>query len=402
MWSMSSKSVCGSFSMARRIAATALVAVIAGAGLAGCTIERSSNAAESTEMEEAVKDTPATISVKDGSTEVEPGVPVTVSTPAGLESVTMTNEDGKEVESSMNADGTEWTTAEPLGYGREYTVKAMTKLGTASFSTFTTVSPRLQMAGYISPAEDSEVGVAQAIMFSFDVAPQDRQAVQDAITVETSNDTEGGFYWLEPGRLIWRPKEYWQPGTSVTVNADLYGRDFGNGVYGEADVSTNFTVGEDVRTEVDNNTKTLTVYRNGEEVKSFKIALGRDGSFDTPNGTYVVGDQHNQKVMDSRTFGLSLDSGGYVTPVNYATQLSWSGIYVHSAPWAVWALGERNVSHGCINAKPEDAKWYLQNVKRGDPVEIVNTKGDTLPGTDGLGYWNIDWETIKAGNADEG
>ena len=357
--------------------------MLVGTALASCTLERSDAAVEA--EKEIVKDTPATISVKDGATEVEPGIPVKVNTPAGLSSVTMTNESGKEVKASFNDDRTEWTTAEPLGYGKTYTVKAMTKQGTATLASFTTVTPSLQMSGSVSPLEGSEVGVAQAVVFYFDVSPQDRQAVQDAITIETSNNTVGGFYWIEANKLIWRPKEYWEPGTKVTVKADLYGKDFGNGIYGQQDTETNFTIGEEVRTVVDNSTKTLTVYRNGEKIKSFNIALGRDGSYDTPNGNYVVGDRHDSLVMDSRTYGLSLEAGGYVTPVNYATQLSWSGIYVHSAPWATWALGQTNVSHGCINATPADAKWYMDTVKRGDPVEIVNTKGSTLPGTDGFG-----------------
>lgn len=394
---MSSKSVW-SVSNIRRVVVTGMAAVLVGTAAVGCTLERG-DAAESAESE-IVQDTPATISVKDGSEDVEPGIPVTANTPAGLDTVTMTNESGKEVEATFNEDRTEWTTAEPLGYGKTYTVKAMTKLGTASIATFTTVSPRLQLAASISPTQGSEVGVAQAIVFYLDVSPEDRQAVQNAITIETSNNTLGAFYWVESNQLIWRPKEYWTPGTEVTVKADLYGKDFGNGIYGQQDSETNFTIGEEVLTKVDNSTKTLTVYRNGEEVKSFSIALGRDNSFDTPNGTYVVGDKHDSLVMDSRTYGLSLESGGYVTPVNYATQLSWSGIYVHSAPWATWAMGQTNVSHGCINATPADAQWYMNTVKRGDPVEIVNTKGGTLPGTDGLGYWNIDWETIKAGNVD--
>lgn len=394
---MSSKLVWA-VSNIRRVVVTGMAAVLVGTAAVGCTLERG-DAAESGESE-IVQDTPATISVKDGSEDVEPGIPVTVNTPAGLDTVTMTNESGKEVEATFNEDRTEWTTTEPLGYGKTYTVKAMTKLGTASIATFTTVSPRLQLAASISPTQGSEVGVAQAIVFYLDVSPEDRQAVQDAITIETSNNTLGAFYWVESNQLIWRPKEYWTPGTEVTVKADLYGKDFGNGIYGQQDSETNFTIGEEVLSKVDNSTKTLTVYRNGEEVKSFAIALGRDNSYDTPNGTYVVGDKHDSLVMDSRTYGLSLEAGGYVTPVNYATQLSWSGIYVHSAPWATWAMGQTNVSHGCINATPADAQWYMNTVKRGDPVEIVNTKGDTLPGTDGLGYWNIDWETIKAGNAD--
>ena len=32
---------------------------------------------------------------------------------------------------------------------------------------------------------------------------------------------------------------------------------------------------------------------------------------------------------------------------------------------------------------------------------VKNTIGGTLPGTDGLGDWNIPWETWKKGNADE-
>ena len=85
-----------------------------------------------------------------------------------------------------------------------------------------------------------------------------------------------------------------------------------------------------VETLVDDNTKTLTVYRNGEEVKSFPASLGRDGEFATPNGMYVISDRNESMVMDSTTYGLALENGGYRTAVNYATQMSWSGIYVHS------------------------------------------------------------------------
>jgi hypothetical protein len=36
---------------------------------------------------------------------------------------------------------------------------------------------------------------------------------------------------------------------------------------------------------------------------------------------------------------------------------------------------------------------------RGDIVEVVNTVGSILPGTDGLGDWNIPWDQWRAGNA---
>jgi len=389
---------------ARRIIAAGAVVVLAGGALAACTIDRPGTAAESVEAteQESEQHDPAVISVEDGAEGVEPVEPVTVTSPDGLETVTLTNEEGKEVEGEFNGDKTEWTTAEPLGYGRQYTVEAVTAHGETSQSVFTTVVPDGQTHAYIGPMDGTEVGVAHAVNFYFDIAPGDRQAAQDAITIETSNDTEGAFYWIDPDHLVWRPKEYWEPGTEVTVKSEIYGKDLGGGIYGAEDASSTFTVGDLVETLVDDNTKTLTVYRNGEEVKSFPVSLGRDGEFATPNGMYVVGDRNESMTMDSTTFGLSLDSGGYRTNVNYATQLSWSGIYVHSAPWAIGALGSYNQSHGCINATPEDAQWFMNYVKQGDPVEVVNTSGETLSGLDGLGYWNLDWETIKVGNVDEG
>ncbi|MEZ0343017.1 hypothetical protein ACAG25_23920, partial [Mycobacterium sp. pV006] len=39
------------------------------------------------------------------------------------------------------------------------------------------------------------------------------------------------------------------------------------------------------------------------------------------------------------------------------------------------------------------------NTRRGDIVEVINTTGPTLSGTDGLGDWNIPWDQWKAGNA---
>jgi hypothetical protein len=40
-------------------------------------------------------------------------------------------------------------------------------------------------------------------------------------------------------------------------------------------------------------------------------------------------------TMDSTTFGLALDAGGYKVPVKFATRISNSGEFVHSAPWSV-------------------------------------------------------------------
>ena len=115
--------------------------------------------------------------------------------------------------------------------------------------------------------------------------------------------------------------------------------------------------------------------------------------------SYIIGDEHPQLVMDSETFGLAHEAGGYRTTVDWATQMSYSGIYVHSAPWSVWAQGNTNTSHGCINVTPEAAQWFQETMKRGDVVRVFNTYGETLNAMDGLGDWNMSWDEWSKGNA---
>ena len=244
--------------------------------------------------------------------------------------------------------------------------------------------------------------MGQTIALRFDSAVEDREAVEKAVKIKTEPAVEGAFYWISNQEVRWRPKEYWAPGTTVTVNANLYGTKIGEGVYGSQDSSATFTIGDDVRAVVDDAKKTMTVTKNGQPIKTMPVSNGRDGGrWATPNGTYMVGDQHPSIVMDSNTFGLPESQGGYVADVKNATQLSYSGIYIHSAPWSVWAQGSQNTSHGCINVSPDNAQWVMNNLKRGDIVKVVNSSGSTLPGTDGLGDWNIDWETWKQGNAQQ-
>ena len=85
--------------------------------------------------------------------------------------------------------------------------------------------------------------------------------------------------------------------------------------------------------------------------------------------------------MDSSTYGVPSNSpNGYRTEVDYATQISYSGIYVHAAPWSVGSQGYSNVSHGCVNVSTSNAQWFYDNTKRGDIVEVSNTVGSILPG----------------------
>jgi len=342
-------------------------------------------------------------SVTDGQVGVSVDQPVTVTAGDGvLGAVSMVKADGTPVAGALSQDGLVWSTTEPLGYNKQYTLNA-DALGLGGIAhqqmTFQTHSPENLTMAYVLPNDGEVVGVGQPIAIRFDENIPNRVAAQRAIKVKTTPPVEGAFYWLNDREVRWRPEAFWKPGTKVDVSVDIYGVDLGEGLFGQENITNRFTVGDEVIATADDATKSMTVRVNGEVVKTMPISMGKN-STPTDNGTYIIGDRHSFIIMDSSTYGVPVNSpDGYRTEVNWATQMSYSGIYVHSAPWSVGSQGRSNVSHGCLNVSPDNAKWFYDNTKRGDIVEVVNTVGPTLSGTDGLGDWNIPWDQWKAGNA---
>ncbi|MFF0815285.1 L,D-transpeptidase [Rhodococcus sp. NPDC003318] len=243
--------------------------------------------------------------------------------------------------------------------------QAVPSIGPANFST-----PRL------NPSEGEVVGVAQPIVISFAEAIADRAVAERAIRITTTPKVDSGhFYWINDRQVRWRPTQFWPANTDVVVEA--------------GGARSAFHVGEAVITTADDVTKQITVIRNGEVVKTMPTSMGKPGH-ETPNGTYIVGEKFRDMYMDSSTYGVPVDSPeGYRTYVEYATRISYSGIFVHAAPWSVNQQGYSDVSHGCLNVSTEDGRWFFENARKGDPVIVVNTSGGVLDGHDGLGDWNL-------------
>lgn len=344
-----------------------------------------------------------TASVADGAVGVGVDAPVTVSADNGvLASVTMVNENVRSIDGQLSPDGVHWKTNEPLGYNRRYTLTAKARgLGGVATRqmTFETQSPDYLTMPYVVPRDGEVVGVGQPVAIRFDENIANREAAEKAISVTTDPPVDGAFYWLNNREVRWRPKDFWKPGTSVNVAVNTYGVDLGDGLFGEDNMSTHFTIGDQVIATADDTTKTLTVRVNGEVVKTMPISMGKD-STPTANGIYIIGERFAHMIMDSSTYGVPVNSpNGYRTEVDFATQMSYSGVFVHSAPWSVGAQGHTNTSHGCLNVSPSNARWFYDHTKRGDIVEVLHTVGPTLPGTEGLGDWNIPWDQWHAGNA---
>ncbi|BEK95017.1 L,D-transpeptidase [Nocardia seriolae] len=129
------------------------------------------------------------------------------------------------------------------------------------------------------------------------------------------------------------------------------------------------------------------------------VVGGRVLSFWTRPGVYTVLDRKDPVIMDSATYGLPTNSRlGYRTTINHAVRISHDGIYVHELAESVWAQGNTDVSHGCLNISPADATWFYDFVTPGDVVEVRNTGGDPLDIWQN-GDWTIPWPDWLHGSA---
>ena len=88
----------------------------------------------------------------------------------------------------------------------------------------------------------------------------------------------------------------------------------------------------------------------------------------------------------------------YRINIEYAQRLTWSGEFIHSAPWSVSVQGRTNVSHGCVNMSPANAAWLFGITRMGDPVTVKGTER-RVAGGNGWTDWNMSWTEYVKGSA---
>ena len=338
------------------------------------------------------------------SLDVAPVTPLQVDVAHGtLTTVTVTDEDGAAVPGGMATDGSSWTASADLAYGATYAVAATAVdaggMPSDVAGTISTVRPRTLTMPTVFPSADSgTVGVGQPLSVTFDEDVIDRAAVERRLHVTTTPPVAGSWSWQSDRSVHYRPEQYWPARTHVAVDVDVYGVDVGKGVYGQASRHVQFDIGAKRVGVVDATERVLRLYIDDQLVKTMPTSLGK-ASNPTPTGTYVVMQQSRRYTMRSATYGVPLGApGGYETPVEYASRLSNSGIFVHAAPWSVADQGRRNVSHGCLNVSTADAAWFYANFGRGDVLQVANA-GPALQVWDGFGDWNESWSDWQAGSA---
>jgi lipoprotein-anchoring transpeptidase ErfK/SrfK len=348
---------------------------------------------------------PATLSLTPAAD--KKGVPISAEIGLKLSGGTITavmlkDEDGKAISGWLRDDGTAWVPRKPLKTMHRYeaTVIAENAAGqrttaTTRFTTMATPARRTGTGLYLF--DDHTYGVAMPVVAEFNpgIKKADRAAVQKRMFVKTDPPQPGTWSWTSSGtQVYYRAPKYWKPGTTLTVRLAVGGLPTGGGRYGDRDRSATAKIGRSFVMSVENKTKKMTVVENGKKVRTMLVSLGKP-STPSSSGTMVIMDKHTSTIFDTTdTDGAA----GYRITIGYAQRLTWSGQYVHSAPWSVGAQGHRNVSHGCVNLSPSNARWLFGKTLIGDPITVRGT-GDKLVYGNGWTPWNLSWTEFAKGSA---
>jgi lipoprotein-anchoring transpeptidase ErfK/SrfK len=353
------------------------------------------------------------------ATSYNPTAPVTVSATGGrLESVTLVNPEGKHVPGAIS--GGRWQASEVLGYGRTYRVTAVAVnadgVKTVKKSSFTTLTPNNMTLPYFDTVYGSAIidkgtyGVGMIPVVHFDEAIPDRAAAERTLQVTTTPHVDGSWYWADDQDVHWRPESFYTPGTTVAITAKVYGKDLGNGLYGQSDESISFKIGPKRVSIADASTHQVKVYFGDKLVRTMPTSMGRGGTVPGKNGqtiylwtmpgTYTVINHENPAVMSSDSYGLPANSPlGYAPEkVPWATKISTDGIYLHELDATVWAQGHENLSHGCLNLNYDNARWFYEHSTVGDVVKVVHSGGPEIQQWQG-GDWSVPWSAWQAGSA---
>jgi lipoprotein-anchoring transpeptidase ErfK/SrfK len=371
---------------------TAACTAGSGAGVAGLpaaeAVEHTPTVAPTVRLVGAVKgvvkwDAPLTVAVTNGS----------------IATVTGSERGGDAVTGSVGANGS-WVASRTLVPSTTYALTASVVDDDGDTVTLplkvTTAAPTKTLVAALSPGDGKVVGIGQTAVVRLDRpvrSAADREAVEARLSIATSPSQPGAWRWMDDREIHYRSATYWKPGTKIRVKADLAKTRLSGGVWGEGTRTSSFTVGSALTSVVDVKAHTMTVSRDGKVLRVMKASMGKPG-FDTRSGNFIVLEKFATKVMDGSTLATPQD---YSTEVKHAVRITNSGTFTHGAPWSVGAQGKRNVSHGCINLSPSDAKWFYGEAKRGDVVKVINSATKANSFDAGSRDWNTSWAEWQKG-----
>ncbi|KOY59389.1 MULTISPECIES: L,D-transpeptidase [unclassified Streptomyces] len=318
--------------------------------------------------------------------------------------VSAVDSQGRRLAGELSAKGDRWHSTAPMAAGAHYTVLVNTEDERGAPGqrrlTFKTTPAKQVLKVEFGP-DEGKYGVGQPITAELNEPITDKAAraiVERGLVVDTPPGVEGAWHWVDDKHLHFRPKEYWPAHSTVSVRSNLEGIKISDELHGAVTKPLNLEIGDRVEVTTDASSHYLTFERNGEVINTIPVTTGKPG-FSTRNGVKVVLGKQYFVQMRGDTVGIG-GSEYYNLPVYYATRVTWSGEYVHAAPWSVGSQGYENVSHGCTGMSTGNAAWFYENITEGDIVRVINSIGDDMePFGNGFGDWNLDWKEWREGSA---
>ena len=138
---------------------------------------------------------------------------------------------------------------------------------------------------------------------------------------------------------------------------------------------------EDKAVEVNLRRQTVQAFENGREVFFARCSTGMDGEeTETPPSLW-----HRiwRKMVSTHMAGGTASDSGWDTPgIGYTTLFVGTGVAFHATFWHN-AYGSKR-SHGCVNLRPDDAKWIWRwTTPYVSPYDTVTPGDKTVQGTEG-------------------
>jgi lipoprotein-anchoring transpeptidase ErfK/SrfK len=298
-----------------------------------------------------------------------------------------------------------WTAVGRLEPGTTYTIRANAKrsdgkdvVKTSRFRTHDLTLDQQTFAS-VAPLQGETVGVGMPVIVTFDVPVTDKASIERHMSVTSSSHQPGSWHWISDTEAHWRPRSYWKAGTDVSVDVDINSIPAGAGIFGQESRHVEFHVGDAHIYRVNAATDQMRVFSNGRLLRTVPITTGKPG-FTTRSGTKVIIEKFAKKRMNSETIGIGKNSPEHynIGDVRWAMRLTYSGEFLHAAPWSVADQGHSNVSHGCTGMSTENAHWLYNMSRRGDVVEYTGTNRQ-MEFTNGYGDWNETFDQYRSGSA---
>jgi lipoprotein-anchoring transpeptidase ErfK/SrfK len=239
------------------------------------------------------------------------------------------------------------------------------------------------------------VGMPVVAYFSRQFASAKSLSAATTITID-DKQVHGAWYFerstQRPGYPVeghLRLRDYWPADARITVQIESRHLSGGPGYTFANAARLTFSTGPRVVAVVDDATHRLSITRDGKPMGSYPVALGAAA---TPTSRGV-------KVIMQKDPAVCLRGPGFhECGVRYAEQLTYSGEYLHAAPWnmANIKMG-RDTSNGCTNLLPSDAAALYKTLTVGDVVVYPDATGPPMRADAGYGDWNVPWSVWQGG-----